>query len=319
MSPSSADVERLVRAHPFHAHRWYGSLGPQVLEALAVAEAQRVAGAPVAWVEVDGAIGLLAHTARPDEAAILGHPVVRCGALYTDGSDRRVATAAVARAALEAAVDATGGRTLVVLHVDIEDAAALVGAQEAGFRVYETGTIWVAPPDPGRPHTPPPGLRVEVLGADEVRNLPGTTTGEVIAAAGERFRTSHFHADPAIDAARADELYRRWAARTLDGSWSDQVITVWEGARLVGFAGFAERTIGTEAGEALVMCDAFSLALADGPRGVGTALFETGLACFPADLVEYRTQLRSTYARLFARSGRFSSLGGYVTLHGWAP
>lgn len=309
----------LVAAHPFHRHRWYDRVlrGPFVDGALDASAGEAFDAAPTqVVVERSGQpVGATSLRSLPFECEVLGVPVHRCAELVAVG-DRRQAVAALAAAVLDRARGLGGG--LVVARIDGEDLDALAGAQRGGFAVIDAGAVWLAR---GRRRTavdPPAGTSVEVLDREGLAALAATATEGIVADAVQRFRASHFHAEERLDPRRCDELYRRWASASIDGTWSDGAVVVRAGAVVVGMASFRTRRAGgdDEAAPTRINGDWFSLASLDAPAGTGGAMVRAGLGT-DADLIEYVVQARSPYAGLFARTGAFDVVSPFLTLHAW--
>lgn len=316
--PAIGALAALVADHGYFHVRHYEHLGISGVDDTA-ARAQELAACSLQVVLRDRDDPVAAAGLRPHEfeTEVLGHPVWRSTPLYTAGTsaDRGTRAASLCRALLDGSGDEAPA--LVILRIDADDVAALVASQRAGFVVCDAGTIWLTTPQPEVSVRTPDGCEVRVLDAHEAATLRDTAIDAIVDAAGTRFRQSHFHTDPTIEPSRSDDLYRRWARNTFRSGWSDRIVTVTRDEVVVGFLGFAIRTLRTGSGAVDVATDSFGLALEDAPPGVGTAMFRTAAAGLDADVVEYGTQLRSDLVPMFARSGLFRSVASYYTLHGW--
>lgn len=315
---TGSDVAALVAAEEFSPYRWHASLGWDVRAHVAARTVERLTsddGCVLVRSPDSDVVGVATWGRHEFETELLGVPSHRLGTPFTPTEHRADHVTSLGRAALSEP-DARGG--VVIARVDADDVAALGGLQRAGFGVYEAATLWVTEPNPSLPEQELPGYRIEVLDREDCVDLPPAAIEEVVDEAGRCFRRSHFHADPCIAPDRADALYRRWACNTFAEGWAEQVVTVWEDKVIVGFLGFSVSQAIGENASARILTDSFGLVLARASSGVGTAMYQTAIRCFAADLLEFGTQLRSPLMRVFARGGHFRVFASYYTLHGWA-
>lgn len=315
-SPTVSDL--VVGSHEFAPERHYRYLGldPAPLAAQRATESLRRSDdllTTAAGGDRTAALGLRSHGF---ETEVLGVATYRATTPFVDPrADRYQACADAYRSALDR-IRTTGGG-LIIARIDSSDIAALAGAQEAGFRVYDAGTVWMTRRQPDLSVVPPDETVVRVLDRSELASVDRASTDEIVDQAGRRFRSSHFHTDPRIPVERADRLYREWAEGTLRGGWSDIVVTVWRADEIVGFLGFSAHQIDGVDEPVTIMTDSFGMTREDAGRGVGTAMFRTATRELRAEVIEFGTQLRSDLVPMFARSGIFTAVGSYYTLHGW--
>lgn len=110
-----------------------------------------------------------------------------------------------------------------------EDLAAAQAMEEAGGRLMDTLVYWSRPLDRPLPPEGPPAT---------VRPLRPGEAPEVARVAAGAFRNyfGHYHADPRLDRARADEAYMSWAERSCtEPTVASKVLVAEHEGRIGGF------------------------------------------------------------------------------------
>lgn len=191
---------------------------------------------------------------------------------------------------------------------DLDQARAL---EDVGFRIMDTLVYY-------RRGLPSTSDEVTAIALEHPRDLTGADADACSAIARRAFSgyMGHYHADPRLSAAAADEAYADWISRLLLGAPADQIAvgSAKEG-KIVGFLVGQRR----EAGTSEIVLNA-----------VSPDLQRTG--CYTAMLCDYlrragqrgdrevviSTQLQNyPVQRVWARTG-FTLFRSYHTLHRWA-
>jgi hypothetical protein len=201
--------------------------------------AERILDAPGAHLvrEVDAqVVGQASASPVPDLSEHFGLPFHEVGPLLTPlGADDRSTTVKELLDALvrDVADQAPG---VVMLRLETDDLAGLLGAEEAGFRLRETTVTYVN--DLERASRNPTvemgdAVRLHRFGVDEP--LPESTfTG--IRGQASQVTQDHYHADPRLPDERCDALYERVLDRGLRGEGSDCIVMrIGDDGRLQGF------------------------------------------------------------------------------------
>lgn len=313
-----SELEALVRGYAFHPRRQYRVLGLDVspqfhADQLAILEDpdRRVV------IERDGRIvAAVGYTPRDFEGGIIGAPSVALTPVYTaEGLDRPALVFEAFEAVLE--LLAERGIPLVVAHIDTDDVASLLAAQDAGFRVLDTSTSWIIVP--GEQVTDfdiDDGYRIELLDADQGAALPEAAVARILAEAGRAFPDTHLHRDPRIDNRLADEVYRQWGENTLRGHWYDHIITVWRDDEVAGILGWRLKELDAVDGKVRVLTDSFGWRLPDAP-GVGKAFHRCVVGGLDGDVIEGVTQITNALIYVLARGGHFRAILSHYVMHAW--
>jgi ribosomal protein S18 acetylase RimI-like enzyme len=184
--------------------------------------------------------------------------------------------------------------------VDAADDAAIHALEAHGYlNVDALVTFGAAPGELPAPF--------DVAGV-EFRQASAEDAGALAGIAADSFVDGRFHADPSIPAARAREVYRRWAAACGEGRAADATIAAWMDGRVAGFV--ACRTLRDTAVFPQGPAGTIPLIAVSGSargRGVGAGLIAHAGAWFAgerASVVEVGTQIRNVAAaRLYEGSG----------------
>lgn len=121
------------------------------------------------------------------------------------------------------------GVRMLVARCAAEDLAAAQAIEEAGGRLMDTLVYWARALDRPLPEGSPPAT---------VRPLRAGEADEVARVAAGAFRNyfGHYHADPRLDRAKADEAYMSWAARSCtDPAVASKVLVAEHEGRIAGF------------------------------------------------------------------------------------
>jgi dTDP-4-amino-4,6-dideoxy-D-galactose acyltransferase len=294
-----AGVERWAAAHPsHHAGVTAARQADAVMDALRHAASSGSGAVLLAGDAGTGALGGWQPLAWDTE--VLGVPVGRCTApVWWGAGGAEAAQAAVLAQSARRADDA--GIDLLLFRSDARDTHLPRLLAGEGFWLADTLVTSVR--DPGE----------EAEAALELATPEDLPALREIARA---FRTGHFHADPRLGRARADELYIRWMENSLAGR-ADAFLVVrgTAGAPL----GFITCRMGAEPHGVIEL-----VAVSPGAQGqrVGQRLVAAALRWFAqagAAAVEVGTQVDNLAAvRLYQRAG-FRLAAFSHTFHRWAP
>jgi len=180
--------------------------------------------------------GQASATPVDDLSDHFGVPFHEVGPLLTPVGDADRAT--TVRRLLDGLCEAVTGPEpgVMMLRLESDDLAGLLGAEEAGFRLRETTLTYVNDLDRAS-RNPPTELRDAVrlhrFGVDEP--LPESTF-EGIRGQASQVTQDHYHADPRLPDERCDALYERVLDRGLRGEGSDCIVMrIGDDGRLQGF------------------------------------------------------------------------------------
>lgn len=313
-----SELEALVRSYRYRPRRSYRAIGLDVSPQFH-ADQLAILSDPDRRVLIERGgrvVAAVGWTPRAFEGEIIGAGSVGLTPVYTvDDLDRGPLVAE----ALEAVTEVLAGIDvqLMVLHVDTEDVGLLVGAQDAGFRVYDTGTSWVIVPGARvTSFDADDGYRVRLLDGDQGAALPEEAVARVLAEAGRAFPDTHLHKDPRVDDRLANEVHRRWGENTLRGHWYDHIITVWRDDEVAGILGWRRKPFAGVDGEVQVWTDSFGWRLPDAP-GVGKAFHRCVVGGLDGDVIEGVTQISNPLVYVLARGGHFRAILSHYVMHGW--
>ena len=190
-------------------------------------------------VLADGAtlFGQASATPVDDLSDHFGVPFHQVGPLLSTGSDPSVRSATV-RALLDGLCEAVSGAepALLMLRIEADDLGAMLGAEDAGFRLRETSVTYVNDLERSGRNTATDlgdAVRLHRFGVDEP--LPESTF-EGIRGRASQVTQDHYHADPRLPDELCDALYERVLDRGLRGEGSDCIVMrVGDDDRLQGF------------------------------------------------------------------------------------
>lgn len=137
------------------------------------------------------------------------------------------------------------------------------------------------------------------------------------------FRHDHFHSDPRIPPAAADEVYVRWVKDSCQGR-ADAVLVAEEPGNPGGISGFItcrlDQAVSNVAGISHGIIELVAVAPGAQGKGIGVALVLASLAWFArhgVTSIEVGTQSKNLQAmRLYQRCG-FKCVGFSYTFHKW--
>ena len=256
-------------------------------------------------------LGLAEH--KPLDSELFQVPVRRISQMWSSstGRERVEAVTELCTAFLE------GHPGLYLLDVDGEDVDALAGAQEAGFKVYDTSVTYACRPDEAVHAVEDAGYRLSIHDRTSPPSLSTDDIDRLVGEAAEAFEGSHFFADPVLDARRCAQLYERWAHSVLAGEWADWLVIASDEEGPCGCLGLVYASFLEPPGPTL-LGDAFGFAALPRGRGVGSIMMQTFTRDAPADFVESTTQVRTT--PLLIESPKYLRfLRATYVLHGWSP
>ncbi|HSU17088.1 GNAT family N-acetyltransferase [Longimicrobium sp.] len=305
----ASGIERWASEHPDRAAGL--SAAAQAELALASLAADAEAGARLLLAGDADAGTVCGWTPLPWDSEVLGVPSARVSVLSWGGWDDAGAMrigAVVGGAVREA--DASGAR-LLVLRADARDARAVPALEDAGFRLADTLVTFAtqrleAPEDAARG-----------VDAAEERDL------DALRRIARGFRTGHFHADPRIPSARAEDVYVRWIENSLAGRADAVLVGRDERDAVEGFITCRmDRRRSASLPRPHGVIELVAADAAAQGRGVGGRLVAAALRWFAAQgagSAEVGTQIDNLGAvRLYERSG-FRIAGFSHTFHRWSP
>lgn len=130
------------------------------------------------------------------------------------------------RLLLDELCDAVTGEQpgVVMLRLEADDLAAVLGAEDAGFRVRETTVTYVNDLERAS-HTPAAPLSAAVsLHRFDRDGLPPEAALASIRGQASQVTQDHYHADPRLPDERCDALYERLLDRALRGEGADCIV-----------------------------------------------------------------------------------------------
>lgn len=271
-------------------------------------------------VHDDRVTGVLWFTPSPWESTHLGVGVARVSEAVTRPGPHaaRSATALFDEARRRWAADGGG---LLIGRVDVGDAPAIVGAQDAGMRVLETRVTYLY--DNDRPftfHGDRRGYEVRRHVGDEITSIPSPALSVLRRWVADTDRPGHFYSDLRLPAEVVDRLYVSWLERTFEGQWGDVVYTAWRDDAVVGFLAWLDATQLREAHGLSTLVAGLGAAASPEGRGSLVDMYATVCADRPlgARFVEHTTQAgNSAVLTTWARFGGLRPATAQYVLHGW--
>lgn len=181
------------------------------------------------------AVGFLCLDPSPWESDQLGARVGRVTVVVE--TDHELAADAARSLFIHAGGQwAAGGGGLLISRLDVGDAPAIVGAQDAGMRVLETRITSIYDHDaPYEHHHRPRGFEVRRHDGEEISTIPKDELQVLRRWVGDTDRPGHFFSDRRLSHDRVGALYLSWLERAFDGAWGDVAYTAWRDEVLVGF------------------------------------------------------------------------------------
>jgi ribosomal protein S18 acetylase RimI-like enzyme len=298
---SAVDLPAVLTCASLRRYRWKAP--PAAVEALARQRIDQMLGATGACAlsVTDGprVHGLAVLLPLEWDSRVLGMPAARLEVLTSGPYAQRIEVVdALVRAVCSQA--AARGIKHVSARVDAADDAAVHVLERRGFINVDAILTFGADLDQIVIGSAASGVSVRpAVPTDAV------TVGDI---AGASFTDGRFHADPAIDRASAERVYREWAVACVTGAAADYVAIASAGDRLAGFV--ACRLMGDTAVHFGRPTSTITL-IATAPdvrgQGVGPVLIgaaRTWCRAQNADTLEVGTPIRNLRAaRLYERSG----------------
>jgi hypothetical protein len=319
-----ASIERLSASHLYSRFRGYDRLGFDLAGPETTRGALACLTPPALGVvaeDGDQVVGFLGVRPNEFETEVLGVGVGRATEPLADGDGqgRAAVVHALARGALEAW--SHRGGSLLIVRVDADDQAGLVGCQQSGFVVLEGSTTYLNDHDLGPAHRHPDNpFSVTTYTHEQLDALAAIDISLLEAWTSKAYERDHFHADPRLDTAAADALYVRWLHHVFAGEWAEWVAVAWRDGEAVGYLSWNRAPeLLTRYGLDVLMP---SLGAAVAPQGTGSLGETTRVAAttrpLGARFMEWTTQLGNIGVhRVFARQASLNLFSTSFTMHGW--
>jgi hypothetical protein len=228
-------LDPLIEAYPFKPYRNYRILSRKKQDEVMRAELHTALEHAGGFGIVEGgdpARAAVVVRPLPWDSAFFELPMARLFLIRDEGADR---------AALRRIVAAglAGCRERGILHlsarIDVADAEAIQGLEDAGFRMMDALATYIYPLK--RP-APEPGKEMGVL-----RLYRADDRDQILDITREAYRgfRGRYHLDPHLPQSRSDELYVEWAKKSCDGEWADVVLVAENGrGELHGWASYRQ-------------------------------------------------------------------------------